>query len=56
MMTSSGISILTRKFMINKKTLDIFLKAHNIFSGSQYTMTDSKNPQRWIEIGVRFRF
>lgn len=40
----------------DKKVLEIFLKAHNIFSGSQYTQTNAKNPQRWIETGIRFKF
>jgi vitamin B12 transporter len=35
---------------------DIFLTGHNIFSGSQYTIGDSKNPRRWIEAGMRIRF
>jgi vitamin B12 transporter len=35
---------------------DIFLTGHNIFSGSQYTLGDSKNPRRWIEAGMRIRF
>ncbi len=35
---------------------EIFLAAHNIFNGSNYTLGDRKNPRRWIESGLRLRF
>ncbi len=50
------LSVSKKVYCSDKKTLDIFLKANNIFSGSQYTYSDNKNPQRWIEIGARFKF
>jgi len=40
----------------NKKTVEIFLTAHNIFNGSQYSIDVFKNPRRWIEGGMRFKF
>jgi vitamin B12 transporter len=50
-------------FNINKKIMasenlssELFLTAHNLFSGSQYTNGDSKNPGRWLEAGVKFKF
>ena len=39
-----------------KAAAELFLTAHNIFNGSQYTYGDSKNPERWIEAGIRFKF
>lgn len=36
--------------------LDAFLSVHNIFNASQYTLSYMKNPRRWAEAGVRFRF
>ena len=39
-----------------KTALELFLTAHNIFNGSQYTYGDSKNPKTWIEAGIRFKF
>jgi len=35
---------------------EVFMTGHNIFSGSQYTNGDVKNPGRWVEAGLRFRF
>jgi vitamin B12 transporter len=37
-------------------TAELFLTAHNIFNGSQYTFGESKNPKRWAEAGIRFTF
>jgi vitamin B12 transporter len=39
-----------------KATAKLFLTAHNIFNGSQYTFGDSKNPKRWAEAGIRVTF
>ena len=39
-----------------KAALELFLTAHNIFNGSQYIHVDSKNPETWIEAGIRFKF
>lgn len=35
---------------------DLFLTAHNMFNGSQYTSSLNKNPRRWIEGGLRVTF
>jgi len=37
-------------------TAELFLTAHNIFNGSQYTFGESKNPKRWAEAGIRVTF
>jgi vitamin B12 transporter len=39
-----------------KAATELFLTAHNIFNGSQYAYGDSKNPETWIEAGLRFKF
>ena len=33
-----------------------FISAHNLFNGSQYWDEALKNPNRWLEAGVRFHF
>lgn len=35
---------------------ELFFSGHNLFNGSQYNIDLYKNPQRWIEGGVRFSF
>jgi len=48
---------LSKKICSNQKTAtEIFFTAHNIFNGSQYTFSDIKNPERWLEAGIRFSF
>jgi vitamin B12 transporter len=39
-----------------KVATELFLTAHNIFNGSQYTFGESKNPGRWLEAGIRVSF
>ncbi len=39
-----------------KAATELFFTAHNIFNGSQYTYGDNKNPETWIEAGIRFKF
>jgi vitamin B12 transporter len=50
-------------FNINKKLMasadlitELFMNAHNIFNGSQYTYVDKKNPGRWLEAGIKIKF
>jgi vitamin B12 transporter len=48
---------LTKKIFLQQKTsTELFLTAHNLFNGAQYFSGDSKNPQRWVEAGVRVKF
>ena len=35
---------------------ELFFTAHNLFNGSQYSLSDRKNPKRWIEGGMRLYF
>lgn len=34
----------------------IFFKIHNLFNGSQYTLSEKGNPRRWVEGGVEIPF
>ena len=36
--------------------LDLFFNVHNLFNGAQFLDPDFRNPARWFEGGVRFRF
>ena len=40
----------------NKTSATLFFTAHNLFTGAQYQFGDSKNPERWVEAGIRFKF
>ncbi len=35
---------------------EIFGAAHNLFNGDQHALATAQNPDRWAEIGLRFRF
>jgi len=39
-----------------KSAVELFLSAHNIFNGAQYTRGDIVNPGRWVEAGTRISF
>jgi vitamin B12 transporter len=38
------------------QSLEVFVDVHNIFNGSQYLVDVYKNPERWVEAGVRYAF
>lgn len=38
------------------KTLEVFFSAHNLFNASQYLDVNFKNPRRWVEGGLRFKY
>ena len=47
----------SKKIWSQKKTaVEVFLSAHNIFNGAQYTFGDIVNPGRWVEVGTRISF
>jgi len=50
------INLMKRFCRGEKSMLDAFLTAHNIFNGAQYLVEQYKNPGRWIEAGVRYKF
>ncbi len=48
---------INKKLNFKKKIRpEIFLTAHNIFNESQYIWNYNKNPERWVEAGLRIRF
>ncbi|OGU07313.1 MAG: hypothetical protein A2075_13675 [Geobacteraceae bacterium GWC2_58_44] len=48
---------LSKKFRISETTsVDAFMNVHNLFNGSQYTVSAYPNPGRWVEGGVRVNF
>ncbi|MCX5830850.1 MAG: TonB-dependent receptor [Deltaproteobacteria bacterium] len=48
---------LARKIIDTRQfAAQLFLTAHNIFDGDQYTLADSKNPGRWVEAGIKTTF
>ncbi len=45
-----------KSFKRNNCNTEIFMTAHNIFNGSQHSFGDERNPERWFEAGLRFKF
>jgi vitamin B12 transporter len=46
-----------KKLQERKDTsLEAFANIHNIFNGSQYPISVYKNPERWLEGGIRYKF
>ncbi|MGC2062609.1 MAG: TonB-dependent receptor, partial [Thermodesulfovibrionales bacterium] len=46
-----------KKICSTEKTdTELFMTAHNLFNSSQYANGDMRNPRRWVEAGMRFRF
>ncbi len=50
------INMIKSLFKQNGRILEAFFTAHNIFNGSQYTDDSFKNPGRWVEGGIRYKF
>jgi len=50
------LDLMKRVYTKDKRTVEIFFTAHNIFNGSQYLQEPFKNPRRWIEGGIRLKF
>ena len=48
---------LMKNFQLSEgKDIEFFFSIHNIFNGSQYTNDENRNPFRWAEAGVRFKY
>jgi vitamin B12 transporter len=43
-------------FTAERTAVELFFTGHNLFNGSQYLVEDNKNPDRWVEVGMRIRF
>jgi vitamin B12 transporter len=50
------LNLIKKITYIEKVSPEIFFTAHNLFGSSYYTNIESKNPERWVEAGVRVRF
>jgi vitamin B12 transporter len=50
------INIIKNLYKSKEYSIEGFLTGHNIFNGAQYTAELYKNPKRWIEAGIRFKF
>lgn len=50
------LNLVKKVYTTDKKAVELFLTAHNIFNGSQYLIDVFKNPRRWIEGGARLKF
>lgn len=49
-------ALLSKELALPLLQTEIFLKAHNIFNGSQYWDFAYPNPDRWVEAGAVFKF
>jgi hypothetical protein len=47
------IKVIAKK---DNRSLDAFFTAHNIFNSSSYSDVLARNPDRWLEAGMSFRF
>ena len=48
---------LIKNFLLSEdKDIELFFSIHNIFNGSQYTDGENRNPSRWAEAGIRFKY
>ena len=48
---------LARKILDTRQfAAKVFLTAHNLLNGDQYTYVENKNPKRWIEAGINITF
>lgn len=43
-------------YVQNDVKAEVFGTVHNLFNGDQYAIVNTENPDRWAEIGLRFRF
>jgi vitamin B12 transporter len=50
------ISAAKRVYTYDRHSLEIFGSLHNVFNDNQYDLYFYKNPRRWAEAGLRYRF
>ncbi len=50
------LNINKRIFSGKTMNTEIFLTAHNLFGGEQFSDGDFRNPDTWVEAGIRFKF
>jgi len=50
------LSLIKAVYNSDKTRFTLFFTAHNLFTGSQYQRGQDKNPERWLEAGMRVSF
>ena len=52
------LNLARKVYGVGERSAKLFLAAHNIFNGSQYTLGlgENKNPERWLEAGIEITF
>jgi len=50
------LNVIKKVYSGNDVSAEVFFTGHNLFNGSQYEMSESRNPRRWLEGGLRFSF
>jgi vitamin B12 transporter len=50
------LNLRKRVYTCGKTSAEVFLTGHNLLNGSQYALSLAKNPTRWVEGGLRFKF
>ena len=50
------LNVIKSIYKTKERDMEVFLTAHNLFDGSQYLRDFFKNPGRWIEAGLRYKF
>ncbi|MBF0566473.1 MAG: TonB-dependent receptor [Nitrospirae bacterium] len=50
-----NLNLMKKLYQNGRNSVDIFLTGHNLFNASQYT-SNTDNPRRWIEGGIRLHF
>ncbi len=52
------LNLARKVYDAGERSVKLFLAAHNIFNGSQYTigLGENKNPERWLEAGIEITF
>jgi vitamin B12 transporter len=50
------LNLIKKVYTSDRRAVELFLTAHNIFNGSQYLTDLFQNPKRWIEGGMRLKF
>ncbi len=52
------LNLARKVYDTGERSAKLFLAAHNIFNGSQYTLGlgENKNPERWLEAGIEIIF
>jgi vitamin B12 transporter len=50
------LNMIKKIFQHNGASLEAFVNAHNMLNGSQYYIDAFKNPGRWYEGGIRYKF